>query len=203
MALSGSLLALLLLSGAAPVPDKMPQTEYYPLTVGTTWTYERIGADGKRAEATIEVRVGAIEKIGGRDCARLDTIADDKVTQTEHLAVLDGGVYRCAYGGTAIEPPVLILKLPPTPGKVQTWPFNQKVAGDLVRGNFEQGEAEVTVPKAKGKAITVTGKNLRSGDATITMTTYYLPNFGPVKQYARINNLEVTLELKEFKLGKP
>ena len=48
------------------------------------------GPDGKRGDTTITVKVTAIEKVNGRLCARLETTANDAVTQTEQQRALVG-----------------------------------------------------------------------------------------------------------------
>jgi hypothetical protein len=200
-ALRWSFLAALLplAAVAAPVqPEKPRQPEYFPLAEGTTWVYDVTGSDGERSSVRVEVT--EIEKVGGHPCARLETSSGGSVTHTEHLAVLEDGVYRFTFDGVVLDPPVCVLKLPPKAGT--RWNFAQKLAGGVVQGQLVAGEAYVKVPKFKGDAVTATGKDMKAGSATVTMTTYYAPKLGPVKQEARINKADVTLELREFTAGK-
>jgi hypothetical protein len=223
--LSWSMLALLATAGAASAQEpigkwywKMRRTEYYPLTVGTTWKYDTLGTDDRPTGVTVQVQVRDIEKIAGRWCALLVWSADGRDTQTEHLTVLEDGVYRCAHMGELIDPPVCILKLPPKAGT--TWQLNQRFVGQKVQGRLEESEMNIEIKNPSkeamkpdvvvyaGKAVKVTGKDLVGDKATINMATYYGKEVGPVRQEVRIQGdrgapFQFHMVLKEFKAGTP
>jgi hypothetical protein len=139
-------LALLVLTAELAAQDKLKETPFYPLQVGTTWHY-------RAGEGKFTTRVVKHEKVGDTLCALLETKRDGKVVGSEHLAVADDGVYR--HDLTAIlppppgskdktktevpitqsmKPPMLVLKLPPK--KDSTWKVESKSEGQTFRGEF-------------------------------------------------------------------
>jgi len=212
-----SLLALLACaaSAAAQPPETMPQTMYFPLTLGTTWKYETVDAAGKGADGSlITVKVVAVEQVAGQLCARLDTFASrgdsDAASRTfsEHLFVrsrwfLGTRVYRLTSEGVVLDPPVCILELP---AAGQRWSFQEKVVDDVVRGEFVAGTANVTVPAYKGPCVTVEGDDVRTNRGRVALKTYYAPGFGPVRKDARIrggdSETAFSLRLREFTPGR-
>src|SRR5262245_48437537 len=95
------------------------ETPYYPLTVGTQWSYQvgdhrvtvrvaraevveikmlKPDADKKLREETVKVQGYQIES------------RSDAGTQSETVAVLEDGVYRVSAAGREVVPPVCFLK---------------------------------------------------------------------------------------------
>src|SRR5579885_1199326 len=108
--------------------EKLNETPYYPLKVGSTWHY-------RAGESKFTIRVAGHEKVGDVTCALLETIREGKVVGSEHLAVTADGVYRYDFTlpqsqsdpkdktktvkqpvKQSLKPPILILKLPPKSG---------------------------------------------------------------------------------------
>jgi hypothetical protein len=173
----------------------LDKVEYFPLKVGTSWEYL---AGGK----TIKVKVAAHEMVDGMNCAKVDTDSGG-VTLTEHLTVKDGGVYRVRANGQKIDPPFLVIKLPPKPG--EEWKNNCVAGGFKVDGTFKIGEQKkVKVGNTEYDAIVVTSENLKISGQEATMTTWFDKEKGMVKQaYSLPNsNVDVTLELDKFNAGK-
>src|SRR5262245_55780639 len=115
------LLALALLFTPAATllsQDKVKESEYYPLKVGTTW-------GGRAAGAAATVRAAKQEKVGDVLCSLLETEAGGKVVATEHVAVGDDGLYRYTMLGQKVDPAVRFLKLPPKKG--DTWRVASKL----------------------------------------------------------------------------
>lgn len=196
---SGLLLCFLLfLSPHVRAQNKLAETEYYPLRVGTTWHYK--SGDGK-----IIVRVVKHEKVGDVLCARLETTRDGKVVGTEHLAVTDEGVYRHdltqpdANGKMVThtpKPPIRVLKLPPKKGD------NWKVDTDLAHGRFNIDESEVKVPAGTYQTIRVRSEDLEINGLKPTFTWHYAKNIGMVKQVMQEGNVTVEIVLEKFEAGK-
>src|SRR5581483_6929122 len=78
--------------------EKLLESEYYPLAVGTEWTYDMHG--GK-----VKVVVVEHEKFKGTLCARIESTPSGGETSSEHITIKEDGVYRCAYNGVKIDPP--------------------------------------------------------------------------------------------------
>src|SRR5947209_5497665 len=100
-----ALTLLAVVSALAAGQDK--DASYYPLKVGTKWTYQ---ASGK----TFVAQVVKVEPIDKTPCAVVEITVDGKTLATsEHLAATADGIYRYASGGEKYTPPLCILKLPP------------------------------------------------------------------------------------------
>jgi hypothetical protein len=209
-----ALLCLPALQSAAQ--EKLKETPYYPLQVGTTWHY-RVG------EGKIVVRVVNHEKVGDVLCALIETTRDGKVAGSEHLAVTADGVYRydISYplplnpadaraksktGSEAVKesfkPPILVLKLPPKKG--DSWKIDCKGQGKAFRGSYKvDDEKEITVPAGKYKTFVVVSQDLEgtSLKPAPTITTYYADGIGMVKQLIEIGTDKAEIVLEKFSVG--
>src|SRR5580658_7898704 len=103
-----SVVALLFTSLALAAEEKT--TPLYPLKVGSKWTYKVAGGQ-------IEVKVEKKETFAGKECYRLETSSQGKVSASEHVVVEEGGVYRLGVNGLKAATPILFLKLPATKGE--------------------------------------------------------------------------------------
>ena|GEM_PF-494963 len=181
---------------SSPKITEIKDSEYYPLKLGTKWTYL---VNGQK----VTVAVAEYEKVGGTVCARLETSVNGTVSATEHVGIKDDGVCRSRYNGSKIDPPLCFLKLPPKDGT--KWKVKSKQGTATIKGDFEEGEEKVEV--AAGEYKTFTSKSeceVVAGETTITMTiTYYFAKgVGMVKQEVESNGATTTLELKKFTPGK-
>ncbi len=191
--------------------EKLKETPFYPLQVGTTWHY-RLG------ESKITVRVVKHEKVGDVLCALLESKREGKVGGREHLAVKDQGVYRYdvssffnsdtprlktkageEFRTETLKPPMLVLKLPPKIGDV--WKVASQGEVEVFRGNFKvDEEQEITVPAGKFKAFRVIGQDVE-GTAlkpAPVITTYYAQGVGMVKQLIDIGDAKAEIVLEKF-----
>jgi hypothetical protein len=205
--LFGACLLLTAAPAGAQPPTPMGEGDYFPLQKNTTWTY-------KAGRSTIIVKVVGEEKIGNEMCSKLETSVNGMVVANEHVAVRKDGIVRCAVSGQAVTPPLYFLKLPPKKGA--TWDVNAKVAGgEKVSGKFEEGEAELLAtwekvekdqPDQKPKmvkTVTVTTKNMSVSGQPLSLTYYFAPGVGIVKQDATVAGTTVTLQLTGFVLPNP
>lgn len=188
-----------LLAADLAAQDKLQETPYYPLHVGTTWHY-RCG-DGK-----FTIRVVRHEKAGETRCALLETTRDGKVVGSEHLAVAADGVYR--HDLTAmrpqtvqqkLNPPMRVLKLPPKKG--DSWKVDSKSEGKTFRGGFRMDEQEITVPAGTYKTFRVASQDLEVHSLKPILTTYYAARIGMVKQVIEVGDAKVEIELEKFEAG--
>jgi hypothetical protein len=187
---------LALLAGLAPLTrtaDEVPESPYYPLKVGTTWTY---GSGDDRTT----MKVVKHERVGGRPTALVEVTNADGSRLTENVAVNDAGVYRVAAGGHRIDPPLLLLRLPPKPGG--TWAVKSKVLDGEMAGTFTSRAARVKVPAGEYEAVTAESDDLRMGDAKFPIKYYFAKGVGMVKQVVKVGDEEVVLELEKFEAGK-
>jgi hypothetical protein len=209
--LAGASVALAL-APALHGQDKLPESAYYPVQVGTTWHY-------KVGEGKFSTRVTKHEKVGDVLTARLETSKDGKVIAVEHVGVGAEGVVRHDIednsGQQALRetlvPPILILKVPPKSG--ETWKVDSKgqvpasvqggVGGPRVyRGTFKLGEEEVKVPAGTYKAVRVASQDLEANGLKPTVTTYYAEGVGMVKQVIQEGEVKIITELEKFEPGK-
>jgi hypothetical protein len=199
---------LLCLAVVTSAQDKMPETPYYPLQVGTTWHYKVNGSP-------FRWRVSKHEKVGDVLCARVEMTVGDRVVGWQHLAITADGVYRhdLAYrppttpdqkGGETVtetpKPPVLLLRLPPKAG--ETFKVDSKAEGKPFRGAFKMGEAEVKVPAGSYKVVTVTSQDLEANGLKPVITSYYASGVGLVKQVIEEGGVKVETELEKFEPAK-
>jgi hypothetical protein len=189
-------------AAALTAQDKLAESPYYPLHVGTTWHY-------KAGERNITIRVAKHEKVGETLCALLEVLRDEKVIASEHLAITSEGVYRHdqtskGKDGKAttetLKPPFLVLRLPPKKG--EKWQVDSQADGKPIRGTFQVAEEEVKVPAGTYKAFAVAGQDLEISGLRSSVTTYYASGVGMVKQVIQVGNTRTEFELTKFEAGK-
>jgi hypothetical protein len=204
-------LALLPATAKLAAQDKLKETPYYPLQVGTIWHYR--GGDGK-----FIVRVVKHEKVGDTLCALLETKRDGKVVGSEHLAVAADGVYR--HDLTAMQPqtdpndknktvgqavtqtlkpPLLVLKLPPKKG--DTWKVDSKGEGKTFRGGFRVDEQEIKVAAGTYKTFRVASQDVEVNSLKTNIQTHFAEGIGIVKQVIEVGDAKVEIELEKFSAG--
>jgi len=183
-------------AAAARADDGPDETPYYPLKVGTTWTYRDADAPGA---ARVVVKVVKYEKVGDVLCARVETHSGGKATGFEHVAVTKDGVYRHSINGQRPDKPVLLLKLPPQKG--DEWPVEGKLGGETFAGTMATTEETVTVPAGKYPAFVVSGK-VQVGGTTLTTEHAFVKDVGVARIRTEVKGQTVRLELEKFEPGK-
>jgi len=185
-------LVLTLALPAAGQEKKSAESAYFPVKIGTVWTYR---AGGR----TITVRAVKREAVGQITCVRIETTGDGGV-HVEHIASGADGVYRCQADGKPLEPPLCVL---PSPAKIgQTWKVASQVSGLEVTGSFSLGEAEIVVPAGKYKTLTATSTDFAIAHRKVPTTSWFAQGIGLVKQRIEIDGQETILELVGFEPGK-
>jgi hypothetical protein len=188
-------LGLATVSGLRAQDAKMLESSWYPLEVGTTWTYDTSD------KTSFTIKVAKHEKVGNVLCARLEMSGEGRLAAFEHIAVEKDGIYRYGINGKTPDKPVLILKLPPKKG--DTWTVDCKVDSDPLKGTFKVDEADVTVPAGTFKAaLAVSSDDLDANGLKVNCTFYYGEGKGIVKQVIEIGGKKTTIELKKFEPGK-
>jgi hypothetical protein len=189
-----SLAVCLAPSGLSQEKGEDKDTSYYPLKVGNQWTYKAANGQKTITKATKE------EKVGEVMCVKLETTVNSALAASEHLAAKADGIYRYAGNGMEIEPPVLVLKLPPKKG--DSWKIDSKFAGLTIQGTFTVGEEPVAVAGVKYKAVTVSTDDMKIGDDSLTTKLWFAPGVGMVKQVMNLMGKKVELELEKFEGAK-
>lgn len=176
---------------AAPIPRDASRANYFPLAKGTTWTY--------RSEvAGFVIRVSESQVKNGRTQATL-VYKFDNAEQSETMAGDTTGVYRPGENGS-FDKPVLVLKYPLKVG--ETWTSRLPLGGANPEAKATVKRAvEVTVPAGKYEAMEVEFMSTGEGRPN-TLTAWYAPNVGVVKQTTVLEGRSTTIELAEFTPGK-
>jgi hypothetical protein len=176
--------------------EKTLTTPYYPLTVGNTWTY-RVGENHFALKVTKMEEVGDKKKV---NAARVELIVNNKPTSFEHIAVTPDALVRYTFEGKVADPPIPFLKLPPK--KDTKWKVESRVDGQQLKGEFTEGEEEITVPAGKFKTVTVTGKDIEVNGVKMNLTYYFAEKVGMVKQVIEYAGQKAVIELEQFEPAK-
>jgi hypothetical protein len=189
------LVLALFLAGAASLSgqEQVKDSEYYPLKVGTTWTY-------RAGDKQITAKVAKHEKIGDTMCARIETSFGGKVLATEHVSVGKDGLLRHTALDQPAEPPVRFFPLPFKKG--DTWKIESKVAGQTVKATFVTDEVEVTVPAGKFQAAMVRTDDFSVGEQKLGMTNWYAKGVGVVKTVTKVGGKDIAVELEKYEPAK-
>jgi hypothetical protein len=178
-------------------PVAVGRSGFYPLDLGTEWTYE---LEGK----TVTARVTKHEKMGDLATGKVDTFVADELVSTEHIAVLADGVYRVAFGGEVAAKPVMILKLPPKDGEV--WSVETSIAGSRIKGAARCDRENVKTPAGEFDAYRVKGSYTVTApdgtEANPEFTFWFADGTGVVKLGTKAGDGNVVLELKSYRKGR-
>lgn len=170
--------------------DEGNDSPYYPLKIGSRWTY-RVNEGDKR----ISTHIGKHEKVGDTLCAVIEAAVDGKVAATEYVAIDKDGVSRYKFNTETLKTPVRFLALPPKDG--ETWKFETEFGVEKVKGSATAGSADVEVKAGKYKTIT-TKMEIESNDQKISIESWYAEGVGMVKQVMKIGPVEIRLDLEKF-----
>ncbi len=178
---------------AVPTSAAEEDMAYYPMKVGTKWTY-------KLNDQEMIVTATSAEKVGMQDCVKFEFKLKDRVVGTEHNAILKDGVYRFKFSDDAIEPAICFFKA--TAKKGEPWTQDFMIGDAKATGKYEMDTEDVEVPAGKyEKALLVRGEAIeKAGDATVvTKTTmWYVKNVGMVKQVITKDGLRIVVELQKM-----
>lgn len=188
-----SVLAVLTLAIHVPAQEGAATHPYYPLKLGSEWTYNVQGGP-------IKVKVASAEKVGGTNGYKLETSAGNKVSASETVAVTKEGVQRFNVNG--LNPATPILFLPADPETTKEWNIDTEVSGQKIKGTFKAEKQKVTVPAGSYDAIYVSGKDMTIGATTTTVEYWFAKDVGIVKLRFTLGSQDATLELQNYTAGK-
>jgi hypothetical protein len=189
-----ALVAAFALIVAVPVraEDKVGESVYYPLKIGSTWNY-------KIGDQKLTAKVTKHEMNGGLMCALVETSVNGQPQATEHIAVTKDGLVRTSFAGQTPEKPLMFLKFAAKAG--ESWDIDTKVMGMDIKGKFTRGEEDVDVPGYKGKAVSSKGEFTIMGQ-TVAFGYWFAEKKGIVKSSVTAGGQSFTMELESFEEGK-
>jgi len=124
----------------------------------------------------------------------------DKKTLQEQVLIAEDGVYRISGAGKVISPPLRILKKDARKG--DSWTVESQSENAEIRGVFVATEETVVVPAGKFPTVAIRTQDFKVGAQDLTVTAWYAPDVGMVKQHVKIGSHDVILELEKFEKGK-
>src|SRR5262249_40563344 len=140
------------------------------------------------------------EKVGEVQCAKIETIVNDKVQAFEHVAVGEDGIYRHSINGQKPDAPVCFLKLPPKEGTA--WDVNTKIQNQAIAGKFTLKKEKVKVPAGEYETIVADGPEFTIAGMKTAIKYWFAPKVGIVKLSFTLGGNDAVLELKSFEQGK-
>jgi hypothetical protein len=188
-------LALAALAGCGrPGPPAVPDSDYYPLQVGTTWIY-------RGADKPLTIRVARHEVVDGTPCAVVETLRGKEVATTQHVFAKSDGVYALKNNDTRLSKPLPLLKLPPSPGL--TWQVRFQIGGHDRLATYRIGKTEeIEVPLGKFEAIPLQSQIVEGGVRQMALTHWFAREIGMVKQVVQTEGQTRTYELEKFERPK-
>jgi hypothetical protein len=189
-----SVLAVLSVAVSLPAQEAAPTPNpYYPLKVGSVWTYKVQGGP-------IQVKVAGTEKAGTHSGFKLETTAAGKVSASEVVALTKEGIQRFSVNQLNAEPPILFL--PENPEATKEWNVDSKVAGQEIKGTFKADKDKVTVPAGTYDTIHVKGADMTIGSTKTTVEYWFAKDVGIVKLRFTLGTQDAVLELESYTAGK-
>jgi hypothetical protein len=184
------IILLLLLILASPVGAADEDTAFYPMKVGSRWTYRMTGQDDRMI-----VTAAKEEKLDGRACVRFERKINNSIVAVEHVAILPDGCYRLTAGGSAVEPAICFLKASGRKGDI--WKQDFKIGDVATTTKYELGIQDVEVPSGKYKGALVVRAETIEKEMTTKAVAWYAKGTGMVKQVIELRSATVTLELEK------
>ncbi|HYF00058.1 MAG TPA: hypothetical protein VEJ18_14155 [Planctomycetota bacterium] len=185
---------LILIAALLPVQNG----DVFPLKPGAAWEY-RLSTGQPMA-----IRVVGASEAGGRACMIVETAVGEQKTR-EHLAVTDQGLtafkVENPFGSLEYPTPILRAKLPFKEG--DAWTVSLQEGLQLNRYEYRTGAREsVRVPAGAYEAWKVVA-TLKTPQGEASMTAWYAPGVGLVKQVYAFGDRQMTAELSSTTLAAP
>ena len=166
---------------------------YYPIKVGSEWTYKVQGGP-------IKMKITGTEKVGQATGYKIEVTAGSKVSATEVIGVTKDGVVRYKVNDAAADTPILFL--PTDPEATKEWKIDTKGGGQPLAGTFRASKEKVTVPAGTYDTIHVKGTGMTVGNTTSDIDYWFAKDVGIVKLRFTLGSQDATLELEKYEPGK-
>ncbi|HEX3152643.1 MAG TPA: hypothetical protein VHR66_31515 [Gemmataceae bacterium] len=166
---------------------------YYPIKVGSEWTYKVQGGP-------IKMKITGPEKVGTNSGFKIEVSAGNKVSATEVIGVTKDGVVRYSVNNVAADAPILFL--PTDPDTTKEWTIDTKGGGQALKGKFTASKEKVTVPAGTYDTIHVKGADMTVGSTTSNIDYWFAKDIGIVKLKFTLGSQEAVLELESYTPGK-
>ena len=192
-------LLTLLLATSTFAEEVMHARDYYPLTVGSTWTMELVGPQGK---AELINTIEGVDKINEKELIRLTGSINGTVIATEHLEITDKGITRNQFNGGPITPPIVLLSEPIELGKTFT-EKEVKMGSDTMSVEVKVAEKleKVKSPAGEFEAVHVT-VTAKPAEGQVVSDYWFAKGVGVVKQELQLGDVSVTTKLKSYEIAK-
>jgi hypothetical protein len=175
----------------AAAPGQVADSPYYPLKIGTKWTYK-----GGKTRMTAEVV--RHEDLGGLACAVIENRREGKVLRKEHVQATAEGVFLVGVEGRRLKAPVRLLKAGPKPG--DHWETQSRDGRRRDTYLIEAGD--VTVPAGTFATVIVRGEIVEDGRRTSAFAYWFAKDVGIVKQMLVEGGRTTVYELECFEGAK-
>lgn len=166
--------------------------DLFPLKPGSKWIYD---ASGTVVTATVD----GTAKVGDKDCTVVKREWDGGSSREYYTVTEDGVFLHRLEADKNVEfanDPVPRLKFGVKKGDTWTWKFEGQ------EGKYEhQGEEEIEIAAGKFQAVKI-HVTATSGDMSYTVTRWYAPGVGLVKEEMVRDASKRVTELKKFEAGK-
>lgn len=192
----GVLSSVVLLASSGNEARAQKGEDYYPLKVGSTWTY-KLTVNGMAL--AMNTKIAKTEKVDGKELSVLEAEVNGKVAATERLEKTAKGVLRYSTNGVEAMPPFLLLKYPAKAG--DKWSGDFTAGGKKAKFSSETSEETITVAAGKFKTLRVAIRLEESGQVVNT-TYWFAPNVGYVKQTVDAGGLNIVMELEKYTIAK-
>lgn len=177
------------------------QPDYFPLSQGSEWTY----AFGKDE---VTFKVTGEETVDGKKCAIYEAVIKNIPSQKEYYYKTDKEVtsimrsYANGQVKVKLEPPETIMKFPLKVGESWTW-TGQMGNVEKVTFTFKVAKKEkITVPAGTFNAIKLDIEGTTPQGKSINTERWYAPDVGMIKDASRFGPINITAELKSYKIEK-
>lgn len=175
-------------------PEKIEESAYYPVGVGSTWTYSVPQSDAKQTKQIFVTHVAAHEKISGVMCARIESMSGGQIVGTDHISVTKNAIYRYTLNDDEASSPIQLLKLPPNNDE---WTIDSRCKNGDFSGKASVKQESVTVPAGTYQAQVVKSSIKMIGQ-NITSTSYFVKDVGLAKIQLTAVGSTANLELESF-----
>ncbi len=183
------------LEQAQPKSDAKTIEAFYPMKVGTKWTYAISGKNDKMiVEATKEETVGDFKAV------RLEGSLNGNVLATEVVGMQKDGIYRYQYGDQVVKPALRYCKLPARKG--ESWEQEITINDQKAKVKCETTIENVKVPAGEFKDAVVVKVEVDDNGQKVLTTYYFAENVGIVKQAVEIGEIKFVLELEKVDFPK-